>query len=98
VAPDANGTVSRERRDAGPSRVAEVPAGRAFFRAADRLAEQPRRSAKRVPDYSYLSASIGSSRDARIAGKMPKKMPTTAEKLMPRAKDHQGRKTGKPVK
>ena len=49
-------------------------------------------------DYSYLSASIGSSRDARMAGKMPKKMPTIAEKLMPRAKDHQGRKTGKPVK
>src|SRR3954454_20763734 len=46
--------------------------------------------------YSYLSASIGSIRDALIAGNRPKKMPTLAEKPMPSAKDHQGREMGKP--
>ena len=51
----------------------------------------------RASVYSYLSASIGSSRDARIAGTMPKNTPTPAEKPMPMANDHQGRETGKPV-
>src|SRR5436190_20646002 len=46
--------------------------------------------------YSYLSASIGSNRDALIAGNRPKKMPTLAENPMPSAKDHHGRETGKP--
>ena len=36
------------------------------------------------------------SRDALIAGKSPKKMPTLAEKPMPMANDHQGSDTGKP--
>ena len=31
-----------------------------------------------------------------MAGKRPKKMPTLAEKPMPRANDHQGSETGKP--
>ncbi len=48
--------------------------------------------------YSYLSASIGSSRDALIAGNRPKKMPTLAEKPIPSANDHQGSDTGKPEK
>lgn len=30
--------------------------------------------------YSYLSASIGDSLDARIAGAMPKTIPTATEK------------------
>src|SRR4029453_14090296 len=46
--------------------------------------------------YSYRSASIGSMRDALMAGKRPKKMPTLAEKPMPRANDHQGSEIGKP--
>ena len=46
--------------------------------------------------YSYRSASIGSSRDALMAGNRPKKMPTLAEKPMPSANDHQGSETGKP--
>ncbi len=40
---------------------------------------------------------MGSSRDARIAGTMPKNTPTPAEKPMPMANDHQGSETGKPV-
>jgi hypothetical protein len=47
-------------------------------------------------DYSYLSASIGSRREAFTAGYMPKKMPTAAEKPRPSANDHQGSDTGKP--
>src|SRR5436190_20109057 len=47
--------------------------------------------------YSYLSASIGSRREALNAGNRPKKMPTLAEKPMPSAKDHHGSETGKPV-
>jgi hypothetical protein len=46
--------------------------------------------------YSYRKASIGSSREALKAGNNPKKMPTLAEKPIPRANDHQGRDTGKP--
>src|SRR3954453_13048086 len=46
--------------------------------------------------YSYLNASIGSNRDALIAGNRPKKMPTLAENPMPSAKDHHGSETGKP--
>ena len=51
-----------------------------------------------APSYSYLSASIGSSREALKAGNRPKKMPTLAEKPMPSANDHQGSETGKPVR
>ena len=40
---------------------------------------------------------MGSRRDARTAGTMPKKIPTAAENPKPIAKDHQGRETGKPV-
>src|SRR4029434_10771122 len=47
-------------------------------------------------NYSYLNASIGSRRDALIAGKSPKKIPTLAENPMPIANDHQGSETGKP--
>ncbi len=47
--------------------------------------------------YSYRSASIGSRRDALMAGNKPKNIPTLAEKPMPMAKDHQGSETGKPV-
>jgi RNA polymerase sigma-70 factor (ECF subfamily) len=47
--------------------------------------------------YSYLSASIGSSRAARIAGYMPKKIPTVAEKPSPRPNDHRGSEMGNPV-
>ena len=39
---------------------------------------------------------MGSSRAALKAGKMPKKMPTAAEKPRPMAKDHQGSEIGKP--
>ena len=39
---------------------------------------------------------MGSSREARMAGNMPKKTPTLAEKPMPMANDHQGSETGKP--
>ena len=46
--------------------------------------------------YSYLSASIGSSRDALNAGYRPKKIPTLAEKPIPIANDHQGSEMGKP--
>src|SRR5262249_56351193 len=46
--------------------------------------------------YSYLSASIGSSRDALNAGYMPKKMPTDAEKPRPIANDHHGSEIGNP--
>src|SRR5262249_46396124 len=47
-------------------------------------------------DYSYLSASMGSRREALIAGNSPKKIPTLAENPMPIANDHQGSDTGKP--
>src|SRR2546426_11916592 len=46
--------------------------------------------------YSYLSASIGSRRDALNAGYIPKKMPTDAEKPRPIANDHHGSEIGKP--
>ena len=39
---------------------------------------------------------MGSSREARQAGNMPKKMPIDAEKPSPSAKDHHGSDTGKP--
>ena len=47
--------------------------------------------------HSYLRASIGSRRDAFMAGHIPKKMPTRLEKPRPRAKDHHGSDTGKPA-
>ena len=46
--------------------------------------------------YSYLNASIGSNRDALTAGIIPKKIPTEAEKPIPRANDHQGSEIGNP--
>ena len=42
--------------------------------------------------YSYRSASIGSRRAARIAGTIPKTMPTVAEKPSPNANDHHGQR------
>src|SRR5712671_8165114 len=46
--------------------------------------------------YSYRRASMGSRREALIAGYMPKKMPTDAENPRPMANDHQGSEMGKP--
>src|SRR5262245_41596934 len=46
--------------------------------------------------YSWRSASIGSRREALMAGYMPKKIPTDAEKPRPIANDHQGSEMGKP--
>src|SRR5688572_8818148 len=40
---------------------------------------------------------MGSRRDARTAGTIPKKMPTPAEKPSPIANDHHGSEIGKPV-
>src|SRR5215470_7640310 len=47
--------------------------------------------------YSYLSASIGSSRDALTAGYIPKNSPTDAEKPSPSANDHHGSEIGNPA-
>ena len=58
----------------------------------------PRGRCAHCGHHSYLRASIGSSREALIAGHMPKKMPTRLEKPRPRAKDHHGSDTGKPAK
>src|SRR4051812_24291532 len=52
-------------------------------------------SGLRAAAYSYRSASIGSSLDARMAGTMPKKTPMVAENPIPIANDHHGRDTGK---
>ncbi len=49
-----------------------------------------------LSSHSYLSASMGSRRDALTAGYMPKKMPTDAEKPSPSANDHQGSEMGNP--
>ncbi len=48
--------------------------------------------------YSYLSASIGSSREARIAGSMPKTTPTAEEKPIPMANGFQFSEVGRPVR
>ena len=40
---------------------------------------------------------MGSSDEARTAGKRPNTMPTVAENPMPSANDHQGNDTGNPV-
>src|SRR5688572_14633271 len=52
--------------------------------------------AGRIAAYSYRRASMGSRREARHAGSMPKKMPMEAEKPSPSAKDHHGSDTGNP--
>src|SRR4051812_20700274 len=73
----------------------EAGSGKREAGSGKREAGSGKREAGSSP-YSYLSASIGSIRDALMAGKRPKKMPTPAEKPMPRAKDHQGSEIGKP--
>ena len=69
-------------------------ASQAKAEAEDRRPKAATRAARRP--YSCRSASIGSSRAARTAGTMPKKMPTVAEKPRPMANDHQGSEMGKP--
>ncbi len=51
------------------------------------FAEQPGAHSSHVCAYSRLSASIGSSRAARIAGYRPKNSPTTAVMPIPIATD-----------
>ena len=64
---------------------------------APSISVNPRSFNPSIPSsHSYLSASIGSRREALTAGYMPKKMPTEAEKPRPMANDHHGREMGKP--
>ena len=55
----------------------------------------PGRGTERRPFYSWRSASIGSSRAARTAGTMPKKIPTVAEKPNPEGERPPGQRYGK---
>src|SRR5437762_6903204 len=43
-----------------------------------------------LPPYSYLSASMGSSRAARLAGYRPKPIPVNAEAVRAASTDHTG--------
>src|SRR6202008_2870073 len=86
-----------------PATLGMPPASKTFIKQALRYANHIRAKGKGpranvAPcSYSYRSASIGSRREARMAGTMPKNTPTVAEKPKPIAKDHQGSETGKPV-
>jgi hypothetical protein len=90
---DSRGKAQRDRDQCRVSRLAirikswELEAGSWELGAG---------SWKLEADYSYRSASIGSSRDALIAGNRPKKMPTLAENPIPIANDHHGNETGNP--
>ena len=56
---------------------------------------KPEAGSWKLEAYSYLNASIGSTRGLD-GGEEPKKMPILAEKPIPMANDHQGSDTGKP--